>query len=289
MGAFDRSYHGILNRYQQIKEQSNPPGMSNPQGPMGQEFLKRVADLKKKYPNATNWGLDDPELGKEFADLWNWYDQNREQIVGPSGSAPVNAGTASKTAGTAPTAKSAPLSQSASTKPSTGTDASQSAQPTGEISQQQKDLFKKLHGTSYNPNSSMDKAKMGQLQSAGAEVGYDDVGKLANSAYAKQYAGTPKGDAYAKKAETATTSTPTQAMVNEPSQDFSLTSSQPIKMNLSSPVGLAANTSSTGSSSVGSPITPSSTSASKTPTSTNTPPPKASKAPLSNKKTRSRK
>lgn len=95
-----------------------------------------------------------------------------------------------------------PQSSAAQRATPSATSSQPAAQPAGEINQQQKDLFQKLHGTSYNPNSSMDKAKMGQLQSAGAEVGYEDVNKLTNAAYAKQYGDTDKGRAYAKQAGT---------------------------------------------------------------------------------------
>lgn len=286
MGAFDRSYHGILNRYQYIKEQSAT-------GPVADEYykgLERLENLRKQ--NA-------PNLQNEVDKFVSWMRQNQEGILGrepqPTGgelvrtsTAPVNVGTATKTAG-APAAKSAPLSQSAPAKPATGTGTSQSAQPTGEISQQQKDLFKKLHGSSFNPNSSMDKTKMGQLQIAGSEVGYDDVGKLTNAAYAKQYAGTSKGDVYAKKVGTTGTakapaSTPTQALVNEPAQDLSLTSSQPIKMNLSSPVNLASSSSSPVGGSTTPPTNSPAPAAPVTSTGTNATAPKATTAPLSNKK-----
>jgi len=100
--------------------------------------------------------------------------------------------------GTTPTAVPATATGNAAAAPQAGS----TAQPAGEITQQQKDLFQKMHGTSYNPNSTMDKTKMGQLQSAGSEVGYDDVNKLTNAAYAKQYGDSEKGKAYAKQAGT---------------------------------------------------------------------------------------
>jgi hypothetical protein len=268
-------------------------------GPLAGEFLKgeqRLADLKNQF------GETHPNYVNELKKFYGWMKQNEQDILGrppePTQGELVKTSTA-----TAPS-KSLAGTQGGSAPSVVGsaTKSPATAQAeVGEITQQQKDLFKKLHGTSYNPNSSMDKNKMGLLQTAGSEVGYDDIGKLTNTAYAKQYAGSSKGDTYAKKAGIAQntaksdTSTSNQTFVNEPSPDLSLSSSQPIKMNLSSPVGLAASAG-TGSSNPTSTasITPTSKAptstnapapkAPKTPTGTNTPAPKAPKAPLSNKK-----
>lgn len=243
MGAFDRNFYNILNRYNFIREQSAT--LTNPQGPKADEFLKRVDAIKQMY------AANDPNADTEFQDFTNWYKQNRNDIIGQSGSEPVAAGTATKTS-TAGATVGQPTGTPASAPVTASTS---SAQPAGEITPQQKEMFKKLHGTSYNPGSTMDKQKMSQMQSAGQEVGYDDVNKLANASYAKQYANSPKGTAYANAAKTNKSATE----ISSQSQPFTPTQStqpaapsqpgaptidlnKPINMNLSSPVGVANKT-----------------------------------------------
>ena len=60
--------------------------------------------------------------------------------------------------------------------------------PSGAATDEEKNLFKKLHGTSYDPNSSRDKGLLGVLRSSGEAVGgYGDFKKLRTVAYGKQY------------------------------------------------------------------------------------------------------
>lgn len=242
------------NYYLKILEQTTASGSLADEYYKG---LERLENLRKQ--NA-------PNLQDEVNKFVGWMRQNQEGILGRPPETTPRAATGSPTTSTGPA--------------TTATTSSDTVSQGEEITQQQKDLFRKLHGTSYNPNSSMDKTKMSQLQSAGSEVGYDDVNKLTNTAYAKQYAGTPQGDAYAKRANPTppaanNTASSTSPQTTSPNEPFSLTSTTPIKMNLSSPVGLAGNTTS-------SPVK--STTATKAPLGTNAPAPKAPKAPLSNKK-----
>ena len=66
------------------------------------------------------------------------------------------------------------------TKPETGKD--DAAAPTA----RELELFKKLHGGSFDPMSSMDKRKLQQLRQAAQQTGEEDVNKLAPTAYALQ-------------------------------------------------------------------------------------------------------
>jgi hypothetical protein len=70
--------------------------------------------------------------------------------------------------------------QTPTTKPETGKD--DAAAPTA----RELELFKKLHGGSFDPMSSMDKRKLQQLRQAAQQTGEEDVNKLASTAYALQ-------------------------------------------------------------------------------------------------------
>ena len=70
--------------------------------------------------------------------------------------------------------------QTPTTKPETGKD--DAATPTA----RELELFKKLHGGSFDPMSSMDKRKLQQLRQAAQQTGEEDVNKLASTAYALQ-------------------------------------------------------------------------------------------------------
>jgi hypothetical protein len=70
---------------------------------------------------------------------------------------------------------------------------------TGPITDEEKNLFKKLHGSDYSPG--VGDQRLAELRSAVQQAGgATDVSKIANLAYAQQYAGSSQGDAYAKKA-----------------------------------------------------------------------------------------
>jgi len=58
-----------------------------------------------------------------------------------------------------------------------------------EPSDSEESLFRKFHGTSFDPKSSMDKRKMEMLRQAEKEVGSKDESKLRQAAYALQYGG----------------------------------------------------------------------------------------------------
>lgn len=67
------------------------------------------------------------------------------------------------------------------------------------ISDEEKALFKKLHGSDYAPG--VGDQRLAELRQAVTQAGgASDVGKVANLAYAQQYAGSDKGNAYAKRA-----------------------------------------------------------------------------------------
>lgn len=176
MASFDNSYYNILERYNLIREES---------------LQDQINRLRATLDSLKAKNGDSPELQNSYKEL----DSVAQSAGLPS---TPQGGVAQETvpATAAPTSASTAPVQSAANQ-------QQTSQPAGETTQQQKDLFRKLHGTSYNPSSSMDKDKMEQLQSTGSEVGYDDVSKLTNATYAKQYANTPQGAAYAKQAGTA--------------------------------------------------------------------------------------
>lgn len=98
----------------------------------------------------------------------------------------------------------APITQGTTTSPAlaTGTQTTDTTQvATGEPNQEEKALFKKLHGSEYSPGKTND-AKLAQLRTAGQQAGgYGDVEKVRNAAYAQQYANTDQGTAYAQKAQ----------------------------------------------------------------------------------------
>jgi len=86
--------------------------------------------------------------------------------------------------GTPPTASSSSSTQVAQGSPST----------------EEKELFKKLHGSDYSPG--VGDQRLAELRSAVQQAGgTTDINKIATAAYAQQYAGTPQGQAYTKKAE----------------------------------------------------------------------------------------
>jgi hypothetical protein len=68
-----------------------------------------------------------------------------------------------------------------------------------EITPEEKELFKKLHGSEYTPG--VGDQRLGELRQAVKQTGSTDVSKIAPAAYAQQYSGTPQGQAYAKRAE----------------------------------------------------------------------------------------
>lgn len=79
------------------------------------------------------------------------------------------------------------------------TTAPQTATKTGEPSSEEKELFKKLHGSDYAPG--VGDQRLAELRNAVQQAGNTtDVSKIANIAYSQQYKGTPQGDAYAKRA-----------------------------------------------------------------------------------------
>lgn len=58
----------------------------------------------------------------------------------------------------------------------------------GDVTDQERQLLRKLHASDYNPKSSRDQQMLEHLRSAGREVGgYDDFKTLRNLAYANQY------------------------------------------------------------------------------------------------------
>jgi hypothetical protein len=68
-----------------------------------------------------------------------------------------------------------------------------------EVTPEEKELFKKLHGSEYAPG--VGDKRLGELRQAVKQTGSTDISKIAPAAYAQQYAGTPQGQAFAKKAE----------------------------------------------------------------------------------------
>jgi len=60
---------------------------------------------------------------------------------------------------------------------------SETSSSSSEPTQKELDLFKRLHNSSYNPKSPMDKRKMEQLRQASQQVGSEDISKLAPAAY----------------------------------------------------------------------------------------------------------
>lgn len=79
--------------------------------------------------------------------------------------------------------------------------AAQSPTSTGEPTAEEKELFKKLHGTEFSAGQ-MNNAKLQQLRVAGQQSGgYSDTEKVRNAAYAAQYGDSAEGKAYARKAE----------------------------------------------------------------------------------------
>lgn len=187
MGSFDKSYYDILNRYQSIIEKFT---LTDDKGNVIGTYNELPAGL---LPQQSNNGMvsDIPGVPTFPAAAMN------KKIINLGGAASPEAKDASVTSTekpqaaaadneVTPTAKAKPEAATASTSPS----------------QEELNLFKKLHGSSYNPNSSMDKAKFAQLQSAGKQVGgYSDTEKVRNAAYAQQYANKPElAKVYAKKA-----------------------------------------------------------------------------------------
>jgi len=164
MGAFDRSYHDILNKYKQIKEGVNDTQLTP-------DFLNLIRNM----------------TSSDFQNLVN------KQKATP---APVaSAGTA-----TPATAPVAPKGAVASTTSAPAAPAAQA----GPATDAEKSLLKKFHASDYNPNSKADNARLQELRSAVAATGGDiskaDPNKLRTLAYAQQYKDTPQGEAYAKQA-----------------------------------------------------------------------------------------
>lgn len=73
---------------------------------------------------------------------------------------------------------------------------------TGNPTPEEQQLIKRLHNSNYNPRSTKDQKNLEHLRRAGQILGgYKDFKKLVPTAYALQYANTPQGNAYKKRAE----------------------------------------------------------------------------------------
>lgn len=80
-------------------------------------------------------------------------------------------------------------------------------------SEEEKAIFKKLHGSDYTPG--VGDQRLAELRNAVKQAGgSSDINKIASAAYAQQYAGTPQGQAYTKKAESLGIKVPKPGEIN---------------------------------------------------------------------------
>ena len=180
MASFDKSYYDILNKYQSIREKFT---LTDDTGKVVGSYDELPAGLQ---PQQKSNNLPTPEENaaylKQQADAIRATDPARAASFDKQAAmVPQNAAVAAKGGAVTPSAD--PKAQVAAAMEYKTPQSTNSAP-----SQEEQDLFKKLHGSSYNPNSAMDKAKFAQLQTAGKQAGgYKDVEKVRNAAYAQQY------------------------------------------------------------------------------------------------------
>ncbi len=99
---------------------------------------------------------------------------------------------------------------------SADTDTSTETTAQGPITDEEKSIFKRLHGTDFSPGRTND-AKLAQMRSASqAAGGYDDIEKVRNAAYAQQYGDTPQGQAYAQRAQQMGVTVPKPGEIKTP-------------------------------------------------------------------------
>ena len=187
MASFDKSYYDILNKYQSIREKFT---LTDDTGKVVGSYDELPAGLQPQQKS--NDGLPTPEetvaYFKQQADAIRATDPARAASFDKQAAmVPQNAAVAAKGGAVTPSAD--PKAQVAAAMEYKTPQSTNSAP-----SQEEQDLFKKLHGSSYNPNSAMDKAKFAQLQTAGKQAGgYKDVEKVRNAAYAQQYSAAAAG------------------------------------------------------------------------------------------------
>ena len=187
MASFDKSYYDILNKYQSIREKFT---LTDDTGKVVGSYDELPAGLQPQQKS--NDGLPTPEetvaYFKQQADAIRATDPARAASFDKQAAmVPQNAAVAAKGGAVTPSAD--PKAQVAAAMEYKTPQSTNSAP-----SQEEQDLFKKLHGSSYNPNSAMDKAKLAQLQTAGKQAGgYKDVEKVRNAAYAQQYSAAAAG------------------------------------------------------------------------------------------------
>lgn len=186
MASFDKSYYDILNKYQSIREKFT---LTDDTGKVVGSYDELPAGLQ---PQQKSNNLPTPEENaaylKQQADAIRATDPARAASFDKQAAmVPQNAAVAAKGGAVTPSAD--PKAQVAAAMEYKTPQSTNSAP-----SQEEQDLFKKLHGSSYNPNSAMDKAKLAQLQTAGKQAGgYKDVEKVRNAAYAQQYSAAAAG------------------------------------------------------------------------------------------------
>jgi hypothetical protein len=180
MGAFDRSYHDILNRYKQIKEAARAVDYND------EGLIVRAAAAGKT-----------PEQQKAFEDALV-----SKGVSTPQMDPNIVQGSLDRSLPTTAAAASTKAAPVVTTAPKAPTPQAQSGPATPEEAA----LLKKFHRSSYNPNSKDDNARLQELRNSAAALGGGDIkkldaNKLRSMSYAQQYKNDPKlGPAYAKQA-----------------------------------------------------------------------------------------